>query len=181
MRRFAAVAITSGALVAGLTATVSPASASTTQSDNTVAAESTAQGRISGTALIAQAKREGTPYSAKEAAAIRRSTYCTWAQVTRGRKYKGSKHWAFYVRTRLNWCYTGYQVVSAKGHYSVYSRNKRVYRFHGWYKHKLTHDRTWATVKADARVKFSYGSRVYRPWATVMGTFQGKHRTWTGG
>lgn len=186
MRRFAAVAITSGALVAGLTATVSPASASTTQSagtqsDTTVAATSTTQGRISGTALIAQAKREGNPYGAKEAAAIRRSTYCTWTQRTQGRTPRGRHYWLFYVRERLNWCYNGLEVTSARASYKVYSRNKRVYRFRGWYKHKLTHGRTWATVTAETQVKFTYGRRVYKPWIIIQGTFQGKNRKWSGG
>jgi hypothetical protein len=182
MRRFAAVAITSGALVAGLTATVPPASASTTtKTDGTVAADVTTQGRISGSALIAQAKREGNPYSAKEAAAIRRSTYCTWRQRTQGRKPRHRSYWLFYVRTRLNWCYTGLEIVSARVTHRVYTRNKRVYRFRGWLQHSLKHSRTWATVTAETQAKFSYGRRVYRPFIIVQGTFDGTSKTWGGG
>lgn len=191
MRRFAAVAITSGALVAGLTAAVSPADASTksaervagVQEDFGVEATAVRQGTIAGKSLLAEAKREGKPYSAKETTAIKKASRCRWVERTRGGKTSRRGRWLFYVKLRLSWCYDGLYVVSARARYGAYTYNKRVWRWRGWAKKSLKHTRTWSSVTSEVQGRFYYtrNRRTYKPWIIALGSFNGQYRTWAGG
>jgi hypothetical protein len=182
MRRFATAAITSGALVAGLTATVPPALASTSSPAPGVADTAVRQGTVPARSVLDQAKREGKPYSAKETTAIARSVACRWYERTEGLKNSRNGHWLIYVQDRLTWCYDGLNVLSARANYNVYSYNNRVFRWRGWAKKSLTHTNTWSSVTTEAQGRFYYSGnrRTYQPWIITLGAFNGSYRSWWG-
>ncbi|MQY08135.1 hypothetical protein [Actinomadura macrotermitis] len=182
MRRFAAVAITSGALIAGLTTTAAPAVAAPAPGPG-VAAVTEQQGTIAKRSVLAQAEREGRPYSAKETAAIRRATVCRWYERTQGRKKSRHGRWLINVKNRLTWCYDGLHVVSYRANFSAYTYSKRVWKWRGWNKKRATHTGTWSSVTSEVEGRFYYtgNRRTYRPWITIMGAFDGRYHYWYGG
>ncbi|ROO85821.1 hypothetical protein EDD29_3370 [Actinocorallia herbida] len=178
MKRFAGRSALSVGVAAGLALTASPALAS--PGGPGVEAVVVRQGTVSGSELIAQAAREGTPYSAAEAAAIKKAP-CRWVERQAGYR-KGKKgYWYFWVKERLNWCYDGAEVVSAKAKYRSYTRNKNVYRWRGWSKKKLVHTGSWSSVTARVKGKFYYtgDGRTYKPWATITGRYDGSASWWS--
>lgn len=176
MRRFATVAALSAALVAGL---ISPAAASPKTAGLGVADTIVRHGTISGTDLL---QRAGTSYTSKEAAAIKKSS-CRWIERTEGRRVSKHGRWLIWVKVRLDWCYDGYQVVSAKAHYRSYTYSRSVWRWRGWAKKRLTHTGSWSSVTTQAQGRFYYtGNRhTYKPYVTIMGHFNGGYRWWAGG
>lgn len=185
MRRFAAVAITSGALVAGLAGTAVPAGATTPTDGFGVQATTVRQGSVTGAAAQKMAQAKGQmvlPQTMTAASGTVHATSCRWVERTQGRKSSRTGRWIIYVKTRLTWCYDGLHVNSARVNRSAYSYNKRVWRLKGWRQASLTHDSTWATVLAKSQYTFYYtGNRhYYRPYADVMGSFNGSYRVWAG-
>ncbi|MEV5568561.1 hypothetical protein AB0L06_00810 [Spirillospora sp. NPDC052269] len=187
MRRFAAVAITSGALVAGVAGTAVPAGATTRADGFGVEATTVQQGSVTGAAAQKMARGSGQqlvlPQMTKAAGGTVHATSCRWIERTQGRKTSKHGRWIIYVKTRLTWCYDGLHVNSARANRSAYTYNKRTWRLKGWRQHSLTHDSTWATVLAKSGYTFYYtgNHRYYRPYSDVMGTFQGRYRIWAGG
>jgi hypothetical protein len=191
VRRFAAVAITSGAIVAGLAATTPSALASPTPSGAAtvaqagvgVAATTVERGPITGQALIAEAQRAGKPYSATEAGKIARASACGWYERTQGRRTSRHGRWLIYVKTRLTWCYNGSYITSARASYNAYTYNRRVFRWRGWAQKSLTHSRGWgdATTRVQGLFTYSGTGHTYRPYVYIRGYYNGHYRYWYGG
>ncbi|MCD0452735.1 hypothetical protein LO762_26650 [Actinocorallia sp. API 0066] len=183
MRRFITVAALSLALAAGHAAVVSPAAAASPGADG-FGVEDTVirQGTISGAEVLAQARRDGTRYTAAEAEAIRKAP-CRWYERQQGRRASKKGRWLIWVKVRLNWCYDGYQVVSAKAKYRSYTYDRATWRWRGWAKKRLTHTGSWSSVTTRTQGKFYYtgNGRTYKPWATIQGNFDGGYRWWAGG
>ncbi|MFC4911213.1 hypothetical protein [Actinomadura gamaensis] len=179
MRRFAAVVVTSGAIVAGVAGTALPAGATTRADGFGVEATTVTQGTVTGAAAQKLARSSG---QMTMAGAPVRAASCRWVERTQGRKSSRHGRWLIYVKTRLTWCYDGLHVNSARVNRSAYTYNKRVWRMRGWTQHSLTHDRTWASVLAKSQYKFYYtgNGRNYRPYADIMGAFNGSYRVWAG-
>ncbi|MEV4252564.1 hypothetical protein AB0J52_05285 [Spirillospora sp. NPDC049652] len=186
MRRFATVAITSGALVAGFVGTALPAGATTRTDGLGVAATTVEQGSVTGAAARKMARGSGQqlvlPQLTRAAGGTVHATSCRWVQRTQGRKTSTHGRWIIYVKSRLTWCYDGLHVNSARVSRSAYTYNKRTWRLVGWRQRTLTHDRTWASVLAKSQYTFYYtgNRRYYRPYADIMGTFQGRYHVWAG-
>jgi hypothetical protein len=180
MRRFTAAAAMSLALAAGLV-TGAPASASESGSFG-VEDIVVRQGTVSGAELVAQAERDGTPYSARKAAALKKAP-CRWYERQQGRRTSKKGRWLIWVKVRLNWCYDGYQVISAKSKYRSYTYDRATWRWRGWGKKQLTHTSNWSSATAKVKGKFYYtgNGRTYKPWATVTGYRDGAYRWWSGG
>lgn len=182
MRRFATVVTLSVALAAGLATTGSPAAASSKPTDIGVADAILRHGTISGTDLLARAQREGIRYTGTEAAAIMKAS-CRWIERTQGRRTSRHGRWLIWVKVRLNWCYNGNEVVSAKARYRSYTSNRSVWRWRGWAKKRLTHTNSWSSAQTQGQGRFYYtGNRyTYKPYITVRGDFDGGYRWWAGG
>ncbi|RMI40111.1 hypothetical protein EBO15_27505 [Actinomadura harenae] len=177
--------ITSGALVAGVAGTALPAGATTSADGFGVEATTVQQGSVTGAAAQKMARGKGQmvlPQTMKAAGGAVHATSCRWVERTRGRKTSRGR-WIIYVKTRLTWCYDGLHVNSARVNRSAYTYNKRTWRLKGWRQHSLTHDSTWASVLAKSQYTFYYtgNGRYYRPYADVMGSFNGGYHVWAGG
>lgn len=179
MKRFAGMSVLSAGLAAVLACTASPALASPGLPG--VEDVVVRQGTVSGSELIAQAAREGAPYAAAEADAIRDAP-CRWIERQSGYRKSKKGAWYFWVKVRLNWCYDGAEVVSAKAKYRSYTRNDRVYRWRGWSKKQLVHTSNWSSVTSRVKGKFYYtgDGRTYKPWATITGRRDGSASWWSG-
>ena len=177
MRRIAAVALSAVTLTGGL-ALAAPAEAATNSAG--VSASVTEQGTLSGKALLAQAKSQGTVYSTKDAAVVARAATCRWIQRTQGWKTVSHPHWLFYVRNRLSWCYDGAHVTWFKMTYGAYTYNKYVYKWRGWANQSLTHGPTYLSATAYARGRFVYHSRTYKPYVMIQGFYNGASKQWWG-
>ena len=176
MRRFTTAAALSAALVAGLVGAGSPASAS----PETASVEDTVvrQGTVSGADLVAQAERDGTPYSAAKARVLKKAP-CRWferQQGLRAIKSNGKKgRWLIWVKLRLNWCYDGYQVVSANSKYRSYT-----YDWRGWGQKQLGRA-GYGSITSRVKGKFYYvrTGRTYKPWITSKGYADGAYKWWS--
>ncbi|WP_030176365.1 hypothetical protein [Spirillospora albida] len=190
MRRSVTATIISGALAAGLLVSAPAAQADTRSKVQPSAAQDdfgkevtvTRTGAISAEALLAEAKRAGKPYSAKETAAIRAAERCGWYERTRGRK-SAKGRWLIMVTNRLNWCWDGSYVRSYRADFRAYTYNKHVWQWRGWAKRKATHPASWSSVTARVRGKFYYtgNGRTYKPWVAVTGYNNGAYRSRAGG
>ncbi len=186
MRRFTTVAALSVALVAGLVGASSPAAAAPAASpqpaDFGVEDVIVREGTATGAELLKRAGQDGIHYSAKEARALKKAP-CRWYERQQGRRASKKGRWLIWVKVRLNWCYDGYQVVSAKSKYRSYTYDRATWRWRGWAKKKLTHTSNWSSVTARVQGKFYYtgNGRTYRPYATVQGYRNGGYRYWYGG
>ncbi|MDX6741144.1 hypothetical protein [Actinocorallia sp. A-T 12471] len=179
MKRFAVRSAVAVGMAAGLALTPTPALASPASPG--VEDVVVRQGTVSGAELIAKAARAGTPYSAAEAAAIRKAP-CRWVERKSGYRKSKKGAWLFWVKVRLDWCYNGGEVVSAKAKYRSYTRNKNVYRWRGWAKKQLVHTSNWSSVTTRVKGKFYYtgDGRTYKPWATITGRRNGSAKWWSG-
>jgi len=178
MRRIVAVAVSAVTLTGGL-ALGTPAQAAT----NSALVKTTAvkTETLSGKAFLAQAKSEGKAYSAKEAAAIAKATSCRSLQRTEAYTRGSSSRWVFFVRTKLNWCWNGTQVVGSYGATDTYyTSNKTVYKWRGWANKSLTHGPTYLSVTTYVRGRFVYGSRTYKPYVKIQGFYNGAANQWWG-
>ena len=175
MRRFTTAAALSAALVAGLVGTSTPASA-----DSSLGVEDVVvtQGTISGSEVLANS---GTSYSARQAAAIKKAP-CRWYERKQGRRASKKGRWLIWVKVRLQWCYDGSQVISAKAKYNSYTYDRDTWIWRGWGKKQLTHTGSWWSVTARVKGKFYYtgNGRTYKPWATVTGRGDGSYSWWAG-
>ncbi|WP_106396300.1 hypothetical protein [Actinocorallia populi] len=182
MRRFTTAAALSVALVAGLVSTSSPAAAAPETASRTVEDTVVRQGTIPGAELLAQAERDGTPYSAKKARALKKAP-CRWFERQQGLrvvKSNGKKgRWLIWVKLRLNWCYDGYQVLSANAKYRSYTYDRATYRWRGWGQKHLK--RTGSSVTSRVKGKFYHtrSGRTYKPWITSKGYSDGAYRWWS--
>ncbi|GAB2840941.1 hypothetical protein GCM10022221_45300 [Actinocorallia aurea] len=180
MMRFARVSAMSVGLAAVVALPASPAQASPELPGVPDVVVRT--GTVSGAELVAEAAREGNPYSAAKAARLKKAP-CTWFEQQRGYR-KGKKgRWLFWVKERLNWCYDGYSVVSANAKYRSYTRDNYNYVWKGWGKKQLTHTSSWSTATARVKGKFYYrgNGRTYKPWVTITGRWDGSSSWWAGG
>ncbi|GAA4078407.1 hypothetical protein [Actinomadura miaoliensis] len=191
MRRVATLTIVSGALTAGLLAAGPAAQAQTTPKAQPAAAQDdlgkevtvTRQGSISKERLLADAKRAGQPYSAKETAAIKAAERCGWYERTQGYKNSAKTRWLFYVKNRLNWCWDGRYVRSYRANFTAYTYNKNRWVWRGWAQKKVTHPSDWSYVTSTAQGKFYYtGNRkTYKPYVIIRGYKNGGYRWKAGG
>ncbi|MEO3786903.1 hypothetical protein ABGB12_26560 [Actinocorallia sp. B10E7] len=179
MRRSTTSAALSAALIAGLIGTASPATASSGTTslvvEDTIVREST----IPSTELIAQAEREGTPYSAKEVRALKKSS-CRKKEYKRGLRARKKGRWLIWVKLRLDWCYDGYQVTSARYRAQSYSYDRYTWRWRGWGKKRFEFTEDGGSVIAEVKAKFYYtGNRkVYKPHIGIWGAFDGSSDWW---
>ncbi|GAA4136130.1 hypothetical protein [Actinomadura keratinilytica] len=182
MRRVATLTIVSGAVTAGLLAT-GPAAQAATRDTPGKEVTATAQGSISKEKLLAEAKRAGQPYSAKETAAIKAAQRCGYYERTRGYKNSKKTKWLFYVKNRLYWCWDGRYVRSYKATFTAYTSNKKVYVWRGWAKKSATHPKNWSYATSTAQGKFYYtGNRkTYKPYVIIRGYKNGAYKWKAGG
>ncbi|MEO3788000.1 hypothetical protein ABGB12_32125 [Actinocorallia sp. B10E7] len=182
MRRFTTAAALSVALLAGLAPMGSPAAASPGSGEFGVEDTVVRQGTISGMEFLARAEHDGTRYSAKEVAALKKAS-CRQYERTQGLRASKRGRWLIWVKVRLDWCYDGYEVVSSKAKYRSYTYDRTTWRWRGWAKKSLTHTRSWSSTTAKVKGRFYYtgNGRTYKPYATVTGYFDGGYRWWAGG
>lgn len=190
MRRVTTATFVSGVLFAGLLAAGPAAQAegrskvepAVTQDDLGQEVTIAREGTISAEALIAEAKRAGKPYSAKETAAIKAAEQCGWYKRTQGRK-TSSGRWVIRITNRLDWCWDGSRVRSYRATFTAYTYNKNVWKWRGWAKKKATHaaDRSYAKSTAQGRFYYTGNRKTYKPWAVVTGYKNGAYRWKSGG